>query len=148
MNNKVTEFCNRILVIYVGLLMGQILFFGVVALFLKPEETTDPSRDIFLYVSIGLLLIAMTFGVQFSRNRLVRIRKTEDTGRRMQAYMSMMLVQFALLEGANLFSIVAYLQTGHKMIAIVTGVGIAVFVALIPLKERVMRALDIRSSDL
>jgi hypothetical protein len=148
MNNKVTEFCTRILIIYSGLLIGQVLFFAVVFFALKPVETTDPSRDIYLYISIGLLLIAMTFGIQLSKNRLATIRGMEDVDQRILSYQSMLIIQFALLECANLFSIVAFLLTGHKMIAIVTGVGILVFLALIPLKNRVLNALDIRNTDL
>lgn len=151
MNDSQPNIQNRlttIFIIYIALLVGQLLFFGV-TFYLTADNTAepDPDNDVFLYVALTLSLGAITGGMAVTRKKLVEIRAMSGIIQKVDAYKTMMIIQLAMLESANLFAIVSFLITANYLLAGIAGIGIAAFIALIPLKPKVLRAIEVHEYD-
>ncbi|HLP53724.1 MAG TPA: hypothetical protein VK151_01795 [Fluviicola sp.] len=144
-SQKTDSFSTLLTVIFAGLMMGQ-LAFGAVAFFvLKPPVV--PSEDpMFLYLLIGLTAVGILAGFVFHSKMKSQIRNMENLDEKLAKYRSSAIIRMALLEGSNLFGIVAYLQTGNPIIMGITAGGMVIFATYIPLKTIVKKDLGYSNS--
>ena len=119
-------------IIFAALFMGQVAFAAVVIFFLKPELIEDPIKDTYAYIAIAALVAGAVAGRLIGNSRLTEIRTYEDEKKKIQAYTSLSIIRFALMEGPNLLTITFYLLTGYELFLYLICGGLLYFLSLIP----------------
>ncbi|MES2555650.1 MAG: hypothetical protein V4604_05835 [Bacteroidota bacterium] len=142
---KLDSFSTMLTVIFAGLIMGQLAFVGVAFFVLKPVVVANED-PVFLYLTIGLISAGIAGGFFFWNKLKTDLRTTENLDDKLAKYRSSTIIRMALLEGPNIFGIVAYLQTGNPIIMGITAGGIAFFLTYVPLKNKVKRDLGYSNS--
>jgi len=119
-------------IVFAGLFIGQVLFAGVVILVLKPELIDDEINEIYAYISIAALVIGAVGAKLISNKRLPEIREIEDETKKNQAYTSLSVIRFVLMELPNMLAIVFYLTTGYEVFLYLICGGLLYFLSMIP----------------
>jgi len=119
-------------VVFAGLFIGQVAFAGVVILFLKPELIEDPIKETYAYMVIGALVAGVLATRLMASKRLPVIREIEDDQKKVQAYTSLSIIRFAMIEAPNLLAIIFYLLTGYDVLLYLICAGLLYFLSLIP----------------
>lgn len=142
---KLNDFSVMLFVIFGGLMMGQLLFAGVTFFVLKPAVVANQDQ-LFLYLTIGMIGAGIAAGFFFWNKLKTDLQTTENLDDKLSKYRTATIIRMALLEGPNLFGIVAYLQTGNQIILGIAAAGMVIFAAYVPLKNKVMKDLGYSNS--
>lgn len=119
-------------IVFAGLFIGQVAFAAVVILGLKPELTDDPIKETYAYISIGTLISGVLATRLIAGKRLPVIREMESDPQKAQAYTSLSILRFVMVEGPNMLAIVFYLLTGYDVLLYLICAGLLYFLSLIP----------------
>jgi hypothetical protein len=157
MNSKMETFpltskayFKAIQIVYYALIAGQ-LFFAFIILFLiygsefKPEM--QDFKNVFIIV-VTLFAIGGLFASQIIfRNRLDQAKSRTNLPEKLADYRSALIVRFALLEFPSFGSIVFCMITGEVIFLGMSGLIVAVFLAIKPTKDKAIMELELNSSD-
>ncbi|MBI3238341.1 MAG: hypothetical protein HYZ43_05790 [Flavobacteriia bacterium] len=142
---KINTLSTLLVLIYSGLLFGQLSFAGVTFLALKPAVVANED-PLFLYMTIALIVAGIAGGLVFWNRMKAQIQSTDNLNVKLQKYRTTTIIRMALLEGPNLFGVVAYLQTGNKIIMGLAAFGMLVFACYLPMKKVINRDLGYSNS--
>jgi len=144
MTSNIDDFCGRLLAITGALILGCLVFLGVLSLVVfsnGPQLNWDFDHPLTL-VALAVLLPGMVMSVVVPKilmqASLATAKKSNMDGEQKgleaakQAMMTSTIVKFALMEGGVFFSIVAFFLTTSWIPLILAGMGIALMVARIP----------------
>ncbi len=139
--------------IYRALLYGQIVFAVAIIILVQTglfKPFASESLDRLLQViTVVYAFAAVIVGVQLFRRRLETIRNNNETPReKLAQYRSASLVQWLLLEGASIFSMISYGITGNWSFLGLTVMIIAIYGGLNPFKQKVMLQLKLNDQDI
>jgi len=135
-------------IIHLALFMGQLVF-GVLVMLEVPQKgivitnTNNPFLFVVPIVAIGSLILST---ILFKKNLGMAINNSTLKGKLM-GYQTALITRFAPLEGASLFGIVSYLQTGNLLFMLITGVIMLYFLSLRPTKDRIANDLCLSYED-
>lgn len=142
---KLNDFSKMLLVIFVGLIMGQLLFAGVTFFVLKPSVV--PSNDqLFLFLTLAMIGAGISAGLFFWNKMKTEIQPIDGLDEKLSKYRTATIIRMALLEGPNLFGIVAYMLTGNQIVLGIAAAGMLFFLTYVPLKNKVMKDLGYSDS--
>ena len=122
-NTSTLQFLDRTrkipLLIFAGMLAGQILFLAAVLLVHSQGFATNPDlSEIFLILAGLYSLGAIAAGFLFYSSRIKATSTLASEELRFRSMLSAMIVRLALLEGANMLNIAAFLITGDRQFLI------------------------------
>jgi hypothetical protein len=123
---------KQLIIIYFALIMGQVLFASVVY-FIMGEES---SSDSFFGLVVPILSIS-TIGLSyfFYNKRKESGRNLKSLSGKINHYKVSNFIRFALMEGGNLFALVAVLLTNSMYFYLFFGLGMAAFLMAKPSQE-------------
>lgn len=140
--------------IYKALLMGQVLFAGIVV-FIRAkgfgiENTVDENTSrILQIVALVTGFGCLWFGMRFYRKRIAEIRDANiAASEKLKQYQAASIIKWGLTEGPCLFCIVGYFLTGNWSFLALAGIIIFVFAGYNPQKSLVMRELGLAEDEL
>jgi hypothetical protein len=110
----------------------------------KAAFGTDPLYFMTPVMAAGALIA----GEMLFKKHLSAIKTELELSERLMKYQSAFIVRQALIEGATLFNVVAYLLIRHSFFAIIALVLILLMLTLRPSKFRVAEHLQLNYSDL
>ena len=128
--------------------IGQLLF-GLAALSITPQKGIDVSntKDVFLFVvpimAVGCFALSAFL---FKKNLSIAVNKA-TLKEKLMAYQTAFIVRFAPLEGASLFGIVCFMQTGNLLFIIISGLLALYFLSLRPTKDKIENDLNLSYED-
>lgn len=113
-------FLKRLNLIWFALLGGQVMFLGVVLLVFKGQLVNPELQGLLDYVAVVVLFPAV-FMSQFLYKQAIQKIKGDQLSpqEKLTAYQTATIIKGALLEGSNLFCIVAYMLTNTHWLVIV-----------------------------
>ncbi len=120
--------------IFLALLGGQLLFAGVVY-YLLQGATPAPDYGFFGYFVPAFLLLCAGLAFWINNRRLEQLSQLKDNTARTEFYRSTVILRLALIEGANLFAIIASLVAENKGLLLNFVVGLLVFLYFRPRNE-------------
>lgn len=147
-------FFKSIKIIFFALLAGQ-LFFAFVAFFIinfinggfiKDIEINEFKYYIILLVAF-LAISAFSAGRFVFKNRLNAIKNITTLPEKIMAYRSVLIMQYAIIEGASFLSIVAFMLTGFMLLLGIAAILIIYFGTLIPSVTRTIKNLELNPGD-
>jgi hypothetical protein len=141
-------------VIYKALLMGQVLFMGIV-IFMQTKGALNASRvDEDTSRILQVMAVAIGFGclwggIHFYRKRIAVIKDSDvSIAEKLKQYQAASIIKWGLTEGPSLFCIVGYFLTGNWSFLALAGIIIFVFAGYNPQKALVMRELGLGEDEL
>jgi hypothetical protein len=131
------EYFKSIRIIYFALLIGQLLFAGV-SFFLNQGIMFQPNdlRDTLIYIVPIVIINAMLLSNFLYKRKITGIKKLEKLTQKMGEYRISLIARLAPLEGASLFSIVAYFLTVDMLFLAMSAVVVAYYLWLQPNVEK------------
>lgn len=137
---------KQLKVLFGALLMGQVMFFGVVGfmLFSQPEKTSAFSFDgkytLVLMLVSAVILVAGTF---VPRKMLTNLRGEKDDVKLYAGYRSLSVVRWAMHEAAVIICLAgAFLELQPAML-IPAGVAFLLFCTLFPTRDKLFSELQL-----
>lgn len=144
MKQTADEFFRAIIVVYYGLLIGQVIF-GLLTVYLINYIQISPEgndlKDVFLYIVPFFVVGGVIASYLVFNNRLKAIDPGCGLTLKLTEYRSALIVRYALLEGPSLFCIVTYLVTGYIVFILLAAFIIFIFLTIKPSRERAIRDL-------
>jgi hypothetical protein len=136
-------------IIYVAILVGQLIFAGVV--FLLNDGVMESSRGIegvFEITGIAILVGAFTASIFIFQNLINKAAKERDLDTKIDKARSAYIVRWALLEGAGLFLLVGLLLTGNTLFLMLFGIEIVMFLSARISGNRLRQQLKLSRSEM
>ena len=151
MQYRKSGYLSALRIIHLALLTGQCIMLGIV-LFLVIEKKMPPA-DRSLDKILQVTALAVTFGGVYgaiitAKKRLLQINSSDmSLAEKADQYRITNIIQWALLEGASLFSIICFLLTGNYAFGALAAVLIAFFVLLGPSRLKIMLQLQLTDQE-
>lgn len=144
------NFFTSLNIIFTALSMGQLIFFGVV-LFIASQNSIQTNADldsILLYLN-PLFSISMIFISKFLYNKLSQsVDKSLDVKSKAMKYRTASIVNWAMLESANLFSLVSFLLTSNYVHLLIFAGVFAGFILNRPSKEKFISDYNVANDEI
>jgi len=138
-------------ILHTAMLAGQVLFLLIVLYlvfshFVKPM---DSNADKVMQVATIVIGFACVFGgIQYFRKRLEKIKEgTLLLAEKAEQYRAANITQWALTEGACLFTIISFQLTSNYSFAVLAGMFIIYFAMLSPSKLKMMIHLSLNEAE-
>ncbi len=149
MQEQKTGFLKSLRILHLALLAGQCMFLAVIVFVATRAATPalNQQTDKILQVIALLVSFAAVFGsMRLFKKKLLAINDTAaNITDKTSQYRTANILQWAMLEGACLFSVICFFLTGNYSFAALAIAIIAFFAMLIPSKIKMM--LQLRLSD-
>lgn len=130
-------------IIHLGLLMGQVLF-ATAVYFITPQKGFSLNgNDPFVLVGLALAIGGFVGGNLIFKQILAKIAPDATLSRKVSAYQTAFIIRAALMEGAALFSVVAYMLGGNLFFLALTAAVVLYFITLRPTKDKVTTDLGL-----
>lgn len=130
-------------IIHLGLLMGQVLF-ALAVYYITPQKGFVLSgNEPFVFVGLALAIGGFIGGNLIFKQTLAKIAPDATLSRKVSAYQTAFIIRAALMEGASLFSVVAYMLGGNLFFLALTAVIVLYFITLRPTKEKIAADLNL-----
>ncbi|HRH49803.1 MAG TPA: hypothetical protein PLP23_13700 [Panacibacter sp.] len=138
-------------ILFFALLLGQLLFalIAFVLVFTGSFSGTDKETEkVFVYM-VPLLQISLFIAAHtIFKKRIEPTKAGNNLPEKLAAYRALYILRFALIEGATLFAIIAYLVTGVALIGVFIAIGILSFLTLKPSKEKLVKELELGTDEM
>lgn len=135
--------------IYFALLVGQLLFFAVAFWFFGTEEfTANRKLDEIFQITVPLFgLMMMTLSRVVYNKKISGMDEMGDAITKISKYRSFKIIQWAIVESATMFSLIALMLTGNHLYSAVFIFLIGYFFLVKPSKENFVSEMKINSTD-
>jgi hypothetical protein len=139
-------------IIHKAMLIGQfilaaVIFYMIYSNQLQPSMTEQ--ERMLQVIAIALCAAGFFGGANIFRRKLQEIRTMQGGAKeRFAAYRTACIVQWALLEGPCIFSIIGFFLTGNYAFMALAGMFIILFVLQSPTKNKVMQHLELSEQEI
>jgi len=134
-------------IIFFALLTGQAIFF-LIAYFLKDSFAGDKELgEIFGYLIPVILFGAIFLSRKLYRNLLLESKKA-GLKEKVISYRTAVIVDLAILEGANMISIVAFMLTSEYLYAAASLILFLIFILRAPTDDKLVTDLELTPEEL
>ncbi len=136
-------------VLYYALLVGQVLFAAVVY-FLLSNDMTDhalPDASLFQWLVPPVIMAGAGAAYLLNRQRQAQLDQLADLPAKTDHYRSSVIIRSALMEGANLFAVIAALIDVNMTYLFYFAVGLLAFIYFRPSKDEFSSAYDLSAAE-
>jgi hypothetical protein len=130
-------------IIFYAMLAGQALFLLVAWYLVDTSGPKSPDLTSSFQIILPVFTIAAVLGSMFLPKFLLGSISELSDDQKMVKYRGSLLVKWALLEGANLFSIVIYLLTGTILALTISALLLILFILNKPSADRAKEELGL-----
>lgn len=146
-----TGYVKNLQVIFRALLTGQVLFLGV-AIYLKYKNLfPDSGKENEKTLQVAAIIISLMLvwsGFKLFNAQLKKIREGNmKLPEKLSLYRSGSITQWAMTEGASLFSITGFLLTGNYAFTGLTVLLLFIFSGYFPVKAKMIVQMGLSSSE-
>ncbi len=143
------RFFQQLAVLYGALLLGQLLFFGVVYFLMANNMVDNQSMDDSLFRIIVPIMILGAAGAAYAldRQRQGNMDKLQDLEAKTQHYRNAVILRCALIEGANFFALLAGLLTQNYTYLLYFAVGLLAFIYFRPSKQQFIDQYELSARE-
>lgn len=131
--------------------VGGLIFFGGIVFFLVYTDAFPPIKEVDKIMQVAVI-IACAAGLYFSitlfKKKVLLIRESFETvDKKMDAFRAACLLQWALLDGPAIFTIIGFLLTGNYAFLVLAGIMIAFLYLLKPTKQKIILQLQLNEKE-
>lgn len=144
---EVKTFLKRLSLIHLALVIGVSVFLIISYLQLQEFNSDLENGDPLLYI-VPVFALMGYFGSQFfMKKSLSQLDKERGLMEKLHKYQNACILQYTMLEGPALLSIVAYLKTGNALPLVIAVCLILYLAVQRPNKEKVMMTIPLRREE-
>lgn len=134
-------------IIYFALL-GGLVFFLIIVLFLYSQGFIETDNDQTLYTAFLVISVVMTFNAFVTGNIIYKKKIKEQAElnnitEKLMKYREAFLIRFTLLEGATFFLLIVFLVTANFLFIALAGFVLAYFIYLKPNRSKVLEEMNL-----
>ncbi len=135
---------KQITVIYVAILAGVLIFFGVAVSQVKSVSTELMGINLEELLIPGLIVSVITTFASFVIVPILlqKVIAKESLNERLAAYMTVAIVRYALIESGMLIGVIFFMLTGAWMFAVLFLFLVLVYLVFFPSRNRVERDIQ------
>jgi hypothetical protein len=140
------EYFRTLAILHIALILGQVLFAGVVVLLVKSGVSfmnVDNLTGIFLYLVPITGVCGLLGSILVYKNKVNRLKGSGDLKTKMTGYRTAMILRYAIVEVPSFISIIAVMLTGNFMFFLFTGFVIMLMAYWRPSKETIISDLQL-----
>jgi uncharacterized membrane protein len=144
------QYFKSLQIIHITLIAGQLIFGLIVAYMLEVQKINFGMQDlkIIFYVIVPVFAVASYAGGSFFiKTRLKTTKNLKSLASKMNDYRTVLIMQYAILEGPSFLSLTVYLLTGDLFFTGITGLIIMVLIILRPKSEKAISDLELNPSE-
>lgn len=144
-------FLRTLKVTYWSLFAGQFIFATVTFIinFHYPVEYGEfHPNDIFSYIVPMLVLSGSVGGHFISKSAIDKAKNKPSFKQKLESYKSALVIRYAMLEGPNLFCLVAYLLTSNLIFMYIAVAVMVYYLMSYPKTSNLMNELDLSSAEI
>ena len=150
MNKQTT--IKQLSILHKALLLGQIMFAAIVFFLIYTNRVNFNLVDldqVFQLIALGLSAAGVFIGSSLFKKKMQQARETlTDVKAKAEAYRSVSIIQWALIEAPSLFSIVCFMLVGNYAF-LALAVALMFWFALTgPSKMKIMLLLGLSEADM
>ncbi|WP_300661719.1 hypothetical protein [Fluviicola sp.] len=136
---------NKILAIYLGLLIGLLSFSAVLILLLVDPNSlkNDDTNELFQIIVPIVIVSAVSAGIFIMKKSVAQTLNETNYRPKLRNYQSSKILQLGLIDGAILFSNVVYLITSNTYFIYIALIALLYYLSLFPLKKRISQQLSL-----
>jgi hypothetical protein len=133
------------IILFYALFAGQAMFLIVVSYLLRTSGPTAPDLASSLQIALPLTTLAGVFGSGFLFKFYLKIASaaSNDTDK-INKYRTALLIKLALLEGANIFAIIAYMLTASNLALVISVCLLILFILNKPSLDKMKEDMDLK----
>jgi len=148
-NDNLKEQFKAAFIIYYALLTGQVLFFAVAFWFSGSENfTANKGLDEIFQIIVPIFGLAMMTFSRFLYNKNISgVDENGDAITKVAKYRTFKIIQWAQVESASMFSLIALMLTGNHLYSAVFIFLIGYFILVKPSKESFVNEMKLNSAD-
>jgi hypothetical protein len=131
--------------IHAALLAGQVMF-AAVSYFVAektPNFSLKNTGDVFLYIVPLMAIGSFTAGNIVFKQKIASLPAKDILMEKLIGYLTALIIRFALLEGASLFGIVAFMLTGNLLFLLISVLLMLFMLTLRPSADKVATDLEL-----
>jgi MFS family permease len=138
-------------IIFAALLIGQV-FFASFAVFINQMQGPltggdDVIRMVFMIMLPLFFLVTFSVGKILTKQRLKLAKEEKQIKAKLEAYRSVSIIKYALLEGTAFFAIITYLLTGEYLLLGFAVMMMFLFATYYPSKEKLVSELELNRAE-
>ncbi len=134
------------MIIHGALTVGQLLFAGVTLIAKNGSEMNPAESDInnmLLVMAVLMVSGGIAMGTFLFKRKLLAIQSSNNLVDKLNDYSTALIIRFALMEAASLFTIVCYLLTSNYIFIGFAVIIVVTFIVLRPTRANVLRDLEL-----
>ncbi|GGH76262.1 MAG: hypothetical protein EP346_01050 [Bacteroidetes bacterium] len=139
-------------IIHIALLMGQILFCFVAFLNVDKEGVmhfnSNLTSNVLYVVCITLVIVGNTANYFISNKFLNQVKNGNNLKTKFHQYQVSMIIRYAIIEGANLFTIVVFMLTGNTLMLYIAIAVIGIMGLLRPRRTHFTDLAELTSEEM
>ena len=140
------------MILHKALLMGQVVFATACIFLVYTKTKSSPAEELdrtLQVVAIVLSAAGFFTGTSLFKKKLVQIRDTQaDAKEKFSMYRSACIIQWALIEGPCLFTIIGFFLTGNYAFIALAAVLILLFTMMGPSKAKIALQLGLSAAEM
>jgi hypothetical protein len=143
------QYFKALSVLHFALITGVTLFI-VIAYFLRgaiAHGNNEALANIFQYIVPVLAFICIAAGNVLYKKRVNDIKNKKNLAEKLNDYRAAFILRDALLEGAALFAIIAYMLCSELILLGVAILLVLIFVFIKPTKDKLIKDLELSSDE-
>lgn len=144
MQNK--SFVTSLVILHGAMTAGTLLFMAVSYFVDRPDAPSTDSQPFIIIVPI--MAIGCLLGSFYvSKARIQAAKAIPDFDKKLEAYRSAAIIKYALLEGAALFGVVAFLTENNIMFLAISAILLAAMIWVRPTRDKIITELSLNSKE-
>jgi hypothetical protein len=149
MDMNKTGTIKKLQAIYKAMLMGQVLFMGIV-IFIKAKgigthnAVNEDASRIMQVLAVAISVGCLWAGMHFYRKRIAVIKDSDiPVAEKLKQYQSVSIFKWGLTEVPSFFCVLSYFRTGNWAFLALAIVIVFVFAGYNPTRQKLLQELDI-----
>lgn len=151
MQYQKSGYISSLRITHLALLAGQCLMLGIVLYLVIEHKMAAAAKSVdktLQVVAVVVAFAAVFLAITTVNKKLRQINSTDTSlAEKASQYRMISIIQWALLEGASLFSIICFLLTGNYAFAALAVTLIVFFVLLGPSRVKIMLQLQLNDQE-
>lgn len=145
-------FLRALKVIFWSLFTGQFIF-ACVSFYINRYHPIDYSgvnhpNDVFSYIVPMLILSGIIGGYFLSQRAIQHAKEKHSFKEKLISYRSALIIRYALMEGPNLFCLVAYFLSSNLIFMYLSIAVMAYFLLSFPTSDKLIKDLELKEVEI
>lgn len=140
------SFVTSLVILHGAMTAGTLLFIAI-AYFVDRTDTPSSDSQPFIFVVPILAIGCLLASFYAPKGRIQAAKAIPDLDKKLELYRGAQIIKYAVLEGAALFGVVAYLTDYNIMFLAISAILLVAMIWVRPTRDRIIADLSLNSRE-